>query len=674
MADVLGVWTVQQIPWTANHGSEQPCRIVVYDTETLRRPIIGRTDVYSHSLRLGVAHLWQRKRLTWAKTAAWRFVTTEQFWEFLYKCMRPREPLWVYAHNASFDAAIVKLWGEIDAGRLLLASPGRDYTDKKTGELRRAKEWHGRLAVDNLPFIVECRNPGGTAKFVDTMNYLPVGLPKIAKWVGMEKTELPTDADGIEKWWARCQRDVEITEQCVLKLLALWNGRRLGTWQMTMPGLAYSCFRHIVPNSGIVCHGDKPATAEELFPYWLNRTEAPLDALELSRLERRSYYGARTLTAFIGDIVPQSWMPPDDQLFVKATARNVQSGPVTCFDVNGLYAYVMLTKEFPVESMHSIIDPDITLADNLAHRHPCIADVRLSARSAAYPSRAEGRTAFCRGTYPTTLAGPELVAAFDRGHVRNVSKIAVYHSGRPFVEYVRYWWNYRLDALAKYDELSAKLAKGMYTGLFGKLGQRRPEWQLATDLACPKQWGPFLNSNDLSQGFERCRAVGGVAQRIGERIDCRHTFTAIASFVTSYGRVFMDEIRAALPDKSVIYQDTDSLFLLPAGGDALRRSGLVHPTELGKFKEEGEYNFVSIYGPKNYRRNGVDTVAGLRTIRTEVGERVWRQAIFERCKSIIKGQPNGTVEEWQSVFAPTFSQDSLTVQEDGWTIPTVIYR
>lgn len=665
---------MRQIPWKPNHGSEQPCRMIVYDTETWQNECHADQNQVIHSLRLGVASFWKRTGLTWTKAFTYRFTDAKQFWESAYAYTSPREPLWIFAHNASFDAAIVHLWGELESGRLKPVAPGRHYKDPRSGEWKQAKNWIGRMAVDNLPFIVEAKHGLATMRFVDTMNYIPLGLGKLAKWVGMVKEPLPTESADDEDWFKRCESDVLITEAVVMKLFGLWAGPKLGTWQPTVAGLAYSCFRHICPDSGIVAHGHERATPEELAYWWVAGKETPLDAYDVSRIERKAYYGARTWCGYVGDIGPEVTQFANSYRHGGSMFRPYLQGPVTVFDANSLYGYVMLTEEYPIEYMDALIDPEAKVAKDVIMNHPCIATVGLYAPNHEYPTKEDGRTVFARGSFTTTLAGPELRIAASRGEIVRYNVILVYHAGKPFTKYVNYWWPIRKEALLWEDDATAKLAKGMITSLYGKLAQRKPTWRIVTDVTPPRSFGPFLNDKGDGKGICRYRSVGNTVQQVQDREDCPHCFTPAAAFITSHARVLMDSIRTALPEKSVVYQDTDSLFCLPSAASAMRESGLVDPIELGRFKEEGTYDHVKIYGPKNYDKNSVPTVAGLRSQNKSGGARSWWQDEFERCSSIIGRTPDGTVHSWQNLFSAMGTSPGFTVGIDGWTEPIRLVR
>ncbi len=655
--------------WKANHGNEQPSRIVCYDTETWQDEAPRDNGRVVHSFRLGCARLLTRKGEVWRERATERFNQRHLMMEWIVSQARKKETLWVYAHNASFDAAVLGLWEALDSGLLSTSLTGRRYVDPRTKETRTAKDRHGILAVDSLPFIAETWGQMGMVKWVDTLNYIPVPLAQLAEWVGLEKWGLPSESASDDDWHRYCQNDVNILTAAVIKLMGLWKGRRLGNWQATIAGLAFSCFRHLAPNNGITAHGDEPATADDIAPFWIARQPIPLDAYDVSRMERRAYYGGETLVSYVGDIGPMRCFPGRVSLYESRTDRPRIDGPVTVFDVNGLYAHVMAEGVYPVELLDAFENPEIDQLFNLVRQFPCVADVSLNSPDYAYPYRPDKRTMYVRGRMNTTLCGPDLIRAMEGGHVIRCSAVAVYHAGRPFREFVKYWWGLREEALKNGDACTAKLSKGMYTGLFGKLGQRKPMWKRVHDVTTDQRWGPFIYDRGDGRKFQRFRAVAGAVQELAERRDCGHTFTAAAAYVTSYGRYFMERLRSQLPWHSVCYQDTDSLFCLPPAVDNLVNAGLVHDTELGKLKNQGTYETVSIYGAKNYDKNSVPVVAGLRSRRQELGHRRWVQWHFERCNSIIGRTPDGTLHSWQQVFSAPGQAAGYSVHGNGWTVP-----
>jgi hypothetical protein len=643
--------------------------MICYEIETWQDECRDDPSRVVHRLRLGVAKLFKRKDETWTLRDTLRFTQQEQFVAFVLHHSRRREPLWVYAHNAAFAATIVGLWEQLDFETFRLTDKGRTYVSKRTRETITAKDWHGRIAADNIPFIVEARSDYGTVKFVDTLNYIAFKLAELGKWVGLTKFGYPSEAASDSDWYSYCERSVDILSTTVLKLMAMWNGRKLGTWQMTMAGLSFSCFRHLEPYSGIVVHGHDPDEPADMAAYWIDGKPFPLDAYDVSRIERRAFYGGQVKCAFLGDVVPEEETIFKTTLHGKPTDRPKVVGPATVFDVNGLYAYCMVAYPQPIELIDAIEDVELTKASQLISDFLCIADVDILSPRMAWPVRVDKRTVFARGHFTTTLTGPELRSAIQLGCVTAVRTLCLYHAGNPYKDFVKYWWKMRQDAIANGDLVTSKLCKSIIVALAGKLGQRTPTWQLAPDITAPRQWGPFIHNSGQPSKFIRCRAIAGVTQTEGEREDCKHTFTAGAAFITSYGRTFMRRLWEACPPRSVLYQDTDSLFCLPVAVEALVAASMVDATGLGKLKCEGTYTHLSIYGPKNYDKNGVPTVAGLSSNATQVRDRQWDQWQFERAASIVGRQPDGTVQSWLQSVNAAGSQPGFSVHEDGWTTP-----
>lgn len=664
----------QRFAWAANHGSEQPCRMVVYDTESIQSPHPTMPGRINHRLRMGVAHYWRRHGQIWEKKDCVHFDSPESFWRFVYRHCKSREPIWVYSHNQSFDFTLVDGWAELSAGRLRVTDRGRPYTCHRTGEHRIGRPYQGVFAVDGLPFIITAKCDRGTVRVIDSLNYLPMSLSKIAKWVGMSKGRLPDKDATSDDWYVYCKNDVTILETAILRLLKLWSDKQLGTWQMTTASLAYSSFRHVTPRSGIVCHGDEPNELSDPMPMDAYGTGRQLDAREVSEVERRAYCGGRVIVNFVGDVI-SSTMPDTAHYHDLFTMeRNVVSGPVSCYDVNGLYASVMVGNDYPIEILETVRQPAASVVRQLVAHFPCVADVIIDTYDSSYPLRTERRVLYPHGRYLTSLVGPELKRAVQLGHAIQVSNLCVYHAGSPFDGYVRYWHSIKEQAVRDNDDCWTAFSKSMLNSLFGKLGQRKPLWKTVSDITPRVPWGGFVADRGNGKGLTKFRSVARVVQEMTERRDCAHTATAVAACVTSYARVYMDGLRAMCPHRSVLYQDTDSMYVLPGGMETLVSSGKVHPTELGKLKHQGTYDTMSIYAPKVYRIDDRLVAAGLASGAVEKNGDVWEQTMFERLGSIIARGADGSVQAWKSLYAIPTRVTPFRIGSDGWTTPPTVSK
>lgn len=72
----------------------------------------------------------------------------------------------------------------------------------------------------------------------------------------------------------------------------------------------------------------------------------------------------------------------------------------------------------------------------------------------------------------------------------------------------------------------------------------------------------------------------------------------------------MRDVIAQLPAGSVYYMATDALLVSLAGYVRMKELGLIHPTELGKFKVKGIHQRGQIWGCNYYEMDGEVTAAG----------------------------------------------------------------
>lgn len=661
-----------RFPYGHNAGWEQPCRMVIYgvtSNETLSEKRKRRT---LHTLRIGVCRYLRRNGDDWRVVKESVFKGPGELWQFVTDCTNRREPLWVYAHDQSFAFTLVDGWTQIESRRLLLEHQGADYVDRRTGKTRTPAKRYGRIVADGIPWIVDGWMDGRRVRFVDFLNYCRSPLKEVASSCGMQRWLQPSQSSTDNDWQSYCRQDVEILQSAVLKLMNLWRGRRLGTWQATMAGLAFSSFRHLSPSNGIVSHGDDDWPKGYSVPYDKWGTGHELSAKEVASVERRSYVGGRVFLGFVGSVAPDHCVWPAYRDQRHSTSATVECGPLTVVDVNGLYAYVMRHMRFPTELMCTVRRPSVKLAEQLTKDFECIADVSIHSQDTEYPLRKGVRVLYPTGRFSTSLAGVELRNALVLGHVTAVENLCVYYVGRPFTPFVDYWWELRQQAKRDNDSVTAKLAKGIINALFGKLGQREPLWKLRPDVTPAVPWGGFIATDPATNTLKRFRSIARHVQEMTGKRDCPHTFTAAAACVTAHARNYMDQLRHECPQKSVVYQDTDSLFLLPPALEALASKHYLHQTDLGRLKTEGTYELCTIVAPKVYQLDGKQVAAGLKSSSIPLDCTTYEMVQFQRSGAIITHNPQGVIESWKTIWRTPHLTSPVVVNADGWTSPITI--
>lgn len=391
------------------------------------------------------------------------------------------------------------------------------------------------LRIDGERFILRLR---------DSLRLLPAGLKKLALTFNVDMQKLDVDPtkmrelkqDNPELFWDYLKHDVYALQQVILKF---WHmlydiAGNIGALPMTLPSLAMRLFRMQLPYPIACTRGDR-----------------------LKIHERLSYFGGRTECFAPGEY-----------------------DHVNIYDINSQYPFAMLTGEFPVsysgewtkqyDHKHGIYFASFTQPET---QLPCMPVLENN----ALQFRHSGTGYF---------AQPEIENLLALGGDIQIHEGYVYHEiANPFAEFVAQWYAIRKHAQENGDDGLQYVAKILMNSLYGKFGQQ--EYGYSIEIPAPGKIQQLIDSQTEFREMGECIVVG--RYRPSET-----TFTAIASYVTSYARrVLYNHMRVATElGNRVVYCDTDSLHLV--GNVTLPTS-----SELGDLKLE--YSGKGIYtGKKLY--------------------------------------------------------------------------
>src|SRR5262249_6891753 len=202
-----------------NCGRRIPRWHVVVDTETVPCPIGETAGKCEHRLMLGVARLFKYEGGRATRQWELEFRDAAVFWAWLTDELARFRPLTVWCHNAGFDLTVLGVWRLLEAGELALVwhQPGPIGDDGQPGPDRL---WRGTLVDNDPPTILIARHRSGQiVRFLDTLNFFPCSLRRIGEMVGTEKLPMPGEQASDEDWLAYCRRDVDITQEAVVRLL-----------------------------------------------------------------------------------------------------------------------------------------------------------------------------------------------------------------------------------------------------------------------------------------------------------------------------------------------------------------------------------------------------------------------------------------------------------------------
>lgn len=589
-----------------NKGTETPSNLVFVDTESYSFPVAGRPDKTELKLRLWCASRVRLENNEPTRRQEADGETADTFWSFLDSVSDRHRPTWVFAHNLAHDLTQLDFWRMLENEHFTIGYANVGIGDTKGS---KGKGRNGKLVVEDGTNYIRCFRNGRCFVFNDTCNLWPKGLASLAKDFGTDKHNTPTSDSSGEDWLRYCRRDVDIIETAVRQLLVQWKYTNSGVFKMTAAMLSLTNFQHTcdvrTPDGrgiDIVC---RPDSKEH-------------------ELERGSYFGGRNCCYFVGEI----------------------RGRIYHVDCNSLYPFVMERECYPrrfVRYHEGMTNAE--LRDTM-RVYGCIAQVSICSRFETFPVRINGNQYHCTGRFWTTLCGPELQRAIDSQSIYRIGHVQSYSVGPLFTKWVDYWYDRKLKAIAKgiggLGEL--EFCKLILNSLSGKWAQRGRHWRDVPGRIPLSKWGPWTEYDGETNEWTSWRAIAGNAQRLHEAEEPPHSFPAISAFITAYGREYMRWVISLLPEGSVYYLATDALLINEYAYRILEANGLIHPTEIGRFKLLGIYREAKIHGPNWYELDGQTVATGIYGKLVSAKQKGENVDVWERTPSLIATGPrNSTV-------------------------------
>lgn len=235
----------------SNKLSQQPTRLIFYDTETL--PTEESENVLTHRLRLGWACAITRygggKRV---KEEWCCFTSIEGFWDFVLGYLHKKSKVYLIAHNQHFDFPVVD-------GFNYLANKG----------FRASKP-----ILDSNLFIMTFRKDGRCIEVLDSLNWFKFSLEQLGANIGLPKLQIDFESCSLEQLRLYCRRDVEILKCIFMEYLKFLKDYDLGNFQKTIASQSFTAFRHRFMQDDIYIHANKTVTELERASYRGGRNEA----------------------------------------------------------------------------------------------------------------------------------------------------------------------------------------------------------------------------------------------------------------------------------------------------------------------------------------------------------------------------------------------------------------
>lgn len=496
-----------------------------------------------HILKLGHAFLWERPRAKRKELVKeYAFNNAFDFWQWVDNNVNQRETIYLFAHNVTFDFLV------LEGFRFL---PLLDFTlqsiySKFTTTVIRFSNNRRRLVA------------------VDTMNYFPVSLEKVAASVGMRKTDIDFSKVSDAELADHCRQDALIIYEAIKRMIAETVLSGLGSFKLTASSLSHSIYRHsFMKDKIMVSH-----------------------KLEVVEFEQSAYTGG-----------------------VTALSKLVQPGDPELYklDVNSMYPSVMIDRQFPTQLIEFAGGVNTRILERFLNGYLVIARVKVNTDEAVYPMRYDTFTAYPKGEFITTLTTESLKYALEKGHIIGIEWMSVYMGAPIFKDFISEMYGRRLSASAEGDAAREMFFKSINNTLYGKFGQRRTETVRIGDADINEFCVYDAFDGKTGEEWKELHA-GGSILFIYQRGEARYTSYAIAAHITDYARGKLFELRRVAGPENVFYMDTDSLIVNAQGAKNLNPQ--VSPGVLGALKIEDRASFFVGFAKKDYILGDVRRLKG----------------------------------------------------------------
>lgn len=567
--------------------------------------------------------------------------------DFIHGWTKLGQRTYVFSPVASNALTLLQFWEHIDAvGARWQGATGTPFSAVGPADPDDVYTF-SRLVLRGLPDIVTYRRHGKSYCWTSLRQYITAEESALARSVGY--TWPARSGGGTETGVSsRHPQDVcDLWMLAVQRLCDWWVRVQGGPWGLTAGQLAERYFRKRVTPKALSTHQD--------------------DAARI--LERQAIWGGRASAWFLGDVGARGEgtsyrVPPPPPSEYPAIP-----GPLLQLDVRSMYPALLASEVYPVKLLSCRMGYTPKELGELCKDMGVIARVRLWTDQPEYPARYRDRVVYPTGLIETTLAGPELAYAVACGDVVSVGLTAVYQLGRPFERMSSSLIDLRESARADGDGCFELFIKLLSNSFAGKLAQRKGRWSERPEATLPVRWGEETIRDTAAGVTRRFRAQAGLAWEYLPDEPAGRPLGFAFAYLTAYGRRLMSDIRATLPAKSVVSQDTDGLWTLTNLQTIQRLSHTRMGNTRGRLRAVCQVPAGRWYSPKHYWTPNGWTLAGMHLpSRSSDGLSFRDTYTTNPISGSCSYPPLHVWEHYRSVSLSTMPVDG-EVQDDGWIIP-----
>lgn len=474
--------------------------------------------------------------------------------------------------------------------------------------------------------IIKLKQEPYTVCCLNMQQFIPRSVKKMGQLIGLEKFDVDVKDKDDKLIMGYCRRDVDIITETFKLWVKFLDDNDLGRFCYTLAGQSFTAFRHRFLNKKIYIHANE----------------------FISNFERECYYGGRV------------------ELFRRGDFKGEK---IYKLDINSQYPYVMREYPMPVKWRGTEHLPSMVTLRWCLWRYICFAKVALNTNEPVYPQKGQNKLLFPTGRFVTYLSHPELIYAYEHGHIYEIEYLIYYDKAVIFREYVDNMFVLRRKYKDEHNDVFQYLVKIMMNALYGKFAQRVDTMILEEEI--DKELYEVNTIIDRETGKRYRELILGFSRKVFQEgnEDSINTMIAIPAMITSLARIYLWELIQTAGRENVYYCDTDSIFTNTEGYQNL--GSKIHPIHLGLLALEADCENLVLWGPKDYIFGSETVLKGIRKDSVKQKDGSYDQIHFPGFKGDLRhglDKPYGIVKIKKSLKR---IYEKGTVNPDGTITPFV---
>lgn len=450
---------------------------------------------------------------------------------------------------------------------------GYDVRISRMMDILPSLGWH--LEWCNLSSTVSAmtwRGPRGTLVFSDLHTWLPLTLDEIGGLVDCPKLPMPASRAPIGEWRKYCLRDAEVVYKAVSELTKYIKSNDLGNWQPTGAGMSYATWRHKFMTDRVLVHDNEEALSAE----------------------RKAMHTGRAEAWRHGELRGETWVEVDlKQAYTQISAAmelptklKFHTGPLT------RHQYMELRSRFAVlcrVEVHTTV--------------PCL------------PFYSGQRTLWPCGRFTSWAWDAEVDNALDQARSVRILEAYVYTRKPILSEWAH--WVLRIQGLPDVvvPPVVKKWVKHTGRTLIGRIALRTSEWALWGSNPDGHAGISHMIDTETGEVSRMMHAGDRTFVEAGKR-EGRDSLPQVTGYIMAVCRTWLWNAMCVAGLENIAHVDTDSLVVNVSGLEALHKAYGEGFARLWQIK--ATYDQMTVYGPRNYRGDGIRKVAGVSKRATEV--------------------------------------------------------